>query len=171
MDCVRGIDRGQRNTRVCLTARGIRGGHAAVQMESIQGQGWKNYDYPKWDDAGGGKRWLSIAQGWLSFSETPPITKVIFKVYRHGDRRVAGNATPVITVELNPVPTYTGFPINAWLLTSGDPTIPKIQFNDAEELQDCLDRHDEGPKQCGDGYGCGGARHGAVPPERFSVWS
>jgi hypothetical protein len=94
----------------------------------------KDYNYPQWNDAGGGKRELNTALGTLAFKQNPPVTKVIFKVYRHG---VQGgwNATPVINYTLNPVPTYTGAPINGWTLVGKDNGVPKIQFDEGEEIK------------------------------------
>jgi hypothetical protein len=94
----------------------------------------KEYDNPRWDDAGGGKRWLSSAQGTLFFLETPPITKVVFKVYRHGAQG-GWNPTEVIKYTLNPNPTYVGFPISGWTLVGMDNYAPKLEFAEGEELK------------------------------------
>lgn len=95
----------------------------------------KEYDHPKWTDAGGGKRTMVAgASGWLTFTETPPVTKVIFKVHRHAPQG-GWNAVPAISKLMDPASTYSGFPINAWLLQGSDNNIPKIEFDEGEEIK------------------------------------
>lgn len=97
----------------------------------------KQYNYPQWNEIVGGKRDLRLAQGTLSFAQTPAVTKVVFKVYRHGAQG-GWNATPVISYTLDPNPTYTGFPINGWTLVgrdnNPDAMQPKAQFDEGEEI-------------------------------------
>ncbi len=98
----------------------------------------KEYNYPRWDDAGGGKRWLSSAMGSLTFAKTPPVTKVIFKIYRHAPQG-GWNATEVIKYTLNPNPTYVA--LIGWTLVGKDnhplenPPQLKIAFDEGEEIK------------------------------------
>ena len=92
------------------------------------------YDYPQWNDVGNGKREiLPTAQGLLTFAANPKITKVILKVFKHGPQG-GWNGKPVITHEMNPLPTYTVSP-RGWMLIWKDINIPKIQFDEGEEIK------------------------------------
>ncbi|HVL13578.1 MAG TPA: hypothetical protein VM529_13505 [Gemmata sp.] len=98
-----------------------------------KGADGKDYDSPSWNDDGGNKRTLITAQGVLTYKDTPSVTKVVFQVYRHAEGG-GWNATPVINRELNPNPTYFAG-LGGWLLSSGDDNVPKIRFNENEEIK------------------------------------
>jgi hypothetical protein len=91
------------------------------------------YSYPQWNDAGGGKRELNSASGTLKFKQNPPVTKVVFQVYRHGAQG-GWNATPVINYQLNPNPTYDAV-VGGWTLVGKDNNVPKVQFDEGEEIK------------------------------------
>lgn len=94
----------------------------------------KEYPYPKWRDDGKGGRELIDAQGALKFPETPAVTKVVFRVYQRGPN--GGWASPaVINYEVTPAATYIGTPINGWVVVGKDNNVPKLSFQEGEELK------------------------------------
>lgn len=95
----------------------------------------KDYDSPQWTDRGGGKRVLFKAQGWLNYPQTPTVTKVVMKIYRQGSQPGTWSATPAITYTMNPAPTFTGTPINAWLLSGIDPGPVLTEFDEGEQIK------------------------------------
>lgn len=97
------------------------------------GKDGNQYNSPKWTDDGGGRRTLVSAQGVLTFKETPPVTKVIFKVYRHGPQ--GGWLTPpAISYPVTPNPTFDNI-VGGWILVGVDNNMAAIRFDEGEEIK------------------------------------
>lgn len=115
------------------SAVALAAGKTTFTWSTYMGKDGKTYNLPSWNDATG-KRTFDEIYGILSFAQTPPMTKVIFKVYRHAPQG-GWNAAAVITYQLNPAPSYVGFPINGWPLSGADTNTPRTQFDEGEEIK------------------------------------
>jgi hypothetical protein len=93
-----------------------------------------NQSFPQWLDAGNGNRTLVSATGTLNFAQTPAVTAVTFQVFTQGPQG-GWNATPVINYPLNPLPQFTGMPINGWTLVGKDPNSPSTVFTEGQQIQ------------------------------------
>jgi hypothetical protein len=91
-------------------------------------------NYPQWASDGNGNYNLVTASGTLNFTQAPAVTSVVFQVYTQGPQG-GYNTTPVINYTVNPAATYTGAPVNGWILVGKDNNVPKVAFTQGQALQ------------------------------------
>lgn len=87
---------------------GGKGGIAPSPFKPMQykGDDGKMYNYPKWSKGAGKVRFLLVERGTLAYPQNPPVTKVIFNVYKAGAVPGSWQGAPAIRYTIDPNPKY-----------------------------------------------------------------